>query len=295
MGRQVDCPFLLEIMKNQKGFIPILFIIIGAVVVASATLGVIYKDKITASVFEVLKKPKSETPIISPMEENELIEEIEEPETISKSELKEDRPIYVPLSKSERINPKVQPESQNQEVAQKHPLTEEEKVKLLNESLDKDIVKGFGQNYIKTQMQLLDQEVNFTINNTLSLLSDVKSFANELYANEKYGISDAYHQSLINYLKASEDFLSSYRNFWNAFKQEIINLAMSYPIPTIEKSDDFKPMADKVDKDFDELWNGVDENWKKDKTKLDEIYAELRKIQNDLIDIPYQYVKGITE
>jgi len=74
---------------NQNGFIPIIFIIIGAVVIASATFGVVkYKDEITASVVKIFKRPKVETPDIDStgkdesVEEAELIEEpiIEEPE-----------------------------------------------------------------------------------------------------------------------------------------------------------------------------------------------------------------------
>ena len=41
---------------NQKGFIPIIYIVIGAVVVASATFGVVkYKDEITANVSKVFR------------------------------------------------------------------------------------------------------------------------------------------------------------------------------------------------------------------------------------------------
>jgi len=72
---------------NQKGFIPIIFIIIGAVVFASATFGVVkYKDEITANVSKVFKGSKVETPNIDsagkvveePAIEKEPI--IEEPE-----------------------------------------------------------------------------------------------------------------------------------------------------------------------------------------------------------------------
>jgi len=44
-------------MKN-KGFIPVIVIIIGVLVVASATLGLIYKDKITAAVINFFKTPE---------------------------------------------------------------------------------------------------------------------------------------------------------------------------------------------------------------------------------------------
>ena len=40
---------------NQKGFIPIIYIIIGALIIASAIFGAIYKDEITASVYKILK------------------------------------------------------------------------------------------------------------------------------------------------------------------------------------------------------------------------------------------------
>jgi len=41
---------------TQKGFIPIIFIVIGAVVIASATFGVVkYKDKISANIYKAFK------------------------------------------------------------------------------------------------------------------------------------------------------------------------------------------------------------------------------------------------
>jgi len=41
---------------NQKGFIPIIFIVIGAVAVVSAAFGIVkYKDEITANVSKVFR------------------------------------------------------------------------------------------------------------------------------------------------------------------------------------------------------------------------------------------------
>lgn len=63
---------------NKKGFIPIIFIVIGAIVIASAVFGIIkYKDEIAANVSKIFTGTKVEIPA----EETELIEEpvIEEP------------------------------------------------------------------------------------------------------------------------------------------------------------------------------------------------------------------------
>lgn len=63
---------------NQKGFIPIIFIIIGAVVVASATFGVVkYKDEITASVVSIFERPRVKVPNIESTGGDELLEEPE--------------------------------------------------------------------------------------------------------------------------------------------------------------------------------------------------------------------------
>ena len=64
-----------EKIKNQKGFIPIIFIIIGAVVVASAAFSVVkYKDEITANISKVFK-PKIEIPNIESTGRDETAEE----------------------------------------------------------------------------------------------------------------------------------------------------------------------------------------------------------------------------
>jgi len=86
---------------NQKGFIPIIFIIIGAVVVASATFGVVkYKDEITANVSKVFNKPPK-LEVVAPdidstgrdeaQKETELIKEpvIEEAERDDTQQLQE--------------------------------------------------------------------------------------------------------------------------------------------------------------------------------------------------------------
>lgn len=53
---------IYKLMKNQKGFIPIIFIIIGAIAITSATFGVFkYKDEITASVVSIFKKSEIKT------------------------------------------------------------------------------------------------------------------------------------------------------------------------------------------------------------------------------------------
>jgi len=59
---------------NQKGFIPIIFIVIGAVAVVSAAFGIVkYKDEITANVLNAFKKPiKIETPNIDSTEQGEI-------------------------------------------------------------------------------------------------------------------------------------------------------------------------------------------------------------------------------
>jgi len=64
---------------NQKGFIPIIFIIIGAVVFASATFGVVkYRDEITANVLNAFKGSKVETPNIDSTEQGEIQNETQE-------------------------------------------------------------------------------------------------------------------------------------------------------------------------------------------------------------------------
>jgi len=67
-------------MKNQKGFIPIIYIVIGAVVVVSATFGIVkYKDEITANVLNTFKKPiKIEAPNIDSTEQSEIQSETQE-------------------------------------------------------------------------------------------------------------------------------------------------------------------------------------------------------------------------
>lgn len=83
----------------KKGFIPIIFIIIGAVVISSATFGVVkYGDKITASVSSIFKKSEPEDKELK-NEVNRLKEQIEllqsnqenkeEPKTIIKENKKE--------------------------------------------------------------------------------------------------------------------------------------------------------------------------------------------------------------
>jgi len=63
-------------IKNQKGFIPIIFIIIGAIAMASATFGVVkYKDEITASVIGIFKKSKIKVPNIDSTSEDKITEE----------------------------------------------------------------------------------------------------------------------------------------------------------------------------------------------------------------------------
>jgi predicted nucleic acid-binding Zn-ribbon protein len=65
-----------KLMKNQKGFIPIIFIIIGAITIASVTFGVVkYRDEITASVVSIFKKSEVEIPNTELTGESEGIEE----------------------------------------------------------------------------------------------------------------------------------------------------------------------------------------------------------------------------
>jgi len=64
-------------IKPQKGFIPIILVIVIAVAVILATAGIVkYKDEITASVSDVFKS-KIETSNVKFIEENEAIEESE--------------------------------------------------------------------------------------------------------------------------------------------------------------------------------------------------------------------------
>ena len=81
-------------MRNQKGFIPIILIIIGALITASAIFGVVkYKDEITANISKTFK-PEIEIPNIKSTdkdwvaEESELVEEsiIEEKSEIEKKQ-----------------------------------------------------------------------------------------------------------------------------------------------------------------------------------------------------------------
>ena len=97
---------------NQKGFIPIIFIIIGAVVVASATFGVIkYKDELTANISKVFE-PQIKTSDTELTGGDEIIEEtgsvgetesVEEPIIEEKSETEEKQDNTQELQEQLRI------------------------------------------------------------------------------------------------------------------------------------------------------------------------------------------------
>lgn len=101
----------------QKGFIPIIFVIIGAVVIASATFGVVkYKDEITASVVSIFERPRVEIPNIESTGGNKLLEE---------SELFEE-PVIEEESKEEQKT--VQPVQEQSRIAEQKPQEEKPKV-----------------------------------------------------------------------------------------------------------------------------------------------------------------------
>jgi len=104
---------------NQKGFIPIIFIIIGAIVIASATFGIVkYKDEITASVIKVFQKSEVKTEnqesreqksqaALKPEETGELTKETDKNIT---SEQKD----FSSQNKSSQSQIQIQPNSQSQ-------------------------------------------------------------------------------------------------------------------------------------------------------------------------------------
>lgn len=322
---------------NQKGFIPIIFIIIGAVVLASATFGVVkYKDEITANVSKVFKSKKVEIPNIDSTgkdevtEEPELVEEpiIEEPEAPPELEIKErlkelSQTIKPELNKEEQnepeeTTPEVQPEPQNQEATQEPKISEdesEEKRDIFKDLFKKDgseeekeeeLVENYneaivsiveeGQRFIiQTYIRLLGEDIELLIDDALSKIPSIKSFADMLYTTESYGLSDEYYQAINNFLKASEGLLISYRNFWNAYKEEIINLVLSYSTPVIEKSSEFEAVATSINKDFTELRKGIDEDANKDKAEIEETNNELVETRKDLHNIANQKLKEYTE
>jgi hypothetical protein len=85
---------------TSKGFVPIIFIIIGVGVIVSATFGIIYRDKITASVINILGRSRIE---------NQSIGEIKT--DISKQIITEDKEAKT----EERNNPKLQIEEKKLE------------------------------------------------------------------------------------------------------------------------------------------------------------------------------------
>ena len=154
-----------EKTKKNKGFIPIIFIIIGAVVLASATFGVVkYKDEITANVSKIFNKsPKLE--IIAPdidstekdeaMEETELVEEpvVEETELIKEPIIEEPKKDDTrQLQEQLRIAEQKRLEAEKQLAEEK--ARQEEQKRLEVEGKQREELLHQQEVYIKTLMQI---------------------------------------------------------------------------------------------------------------------------------------------
>ena len=127
-------------MRNQKGFIPIILIIIGALITASAIFGVVkYKDEITANISKTFK-PEIEIPNIKSTdkdwvaEESELVEEsiIEE-----KSEIEKKQDDAQKLQEQLRIAEQKRLEAEKQ-LAEEKAKQEAEKVRAEAERLKQE-------------------------------------------------------------------------------------------------------------------------------------------------------------
>jgi len=133
-----------EKIKNQKGFIPIIFIIIiGAVIVTSATFAVVkYKDEITANVSKVFKST-IETPNIESTVGDEVIEKpelVEEPIIEEKSEIKEKQDNTQQLQEQLRIAEQKRLEAEKR-LAEERAKQEAEKAKAEAERAKAEVEK----------------------------------------------------------------------------------------------------------------------------------------------------------
>jgi len=165
---------LIKNQKLQRGFIPIIFIIIGALIVASATFGVVkYKDEITANVSKVFKRPKIEIPNIDSTGEDEVAEEpelMEEPvteeefEATPESEVKEEQDNTQQLKEQLRIAEQKRLETEKR-LAEEKARREAERAKAEAERLKKEaelarleIEKIKAQQELQGQSELNEQE-----------------------------------------------------------------------------------------------------------------------------------------
>lgn len=204
---------------NQKGFIPIIFIIIGVIVATSASFGVVkYKDEITANVSKVFK-PKIEAPDIESRgkdkvaEEPELIEEPiveEEPgleekqddaqklqEQLERTEQKrleaEEKARQKRLAEEARIQ--AEQEQQQQLEAQRlaeEKRKQEEARRLAEEQRQKELERQRAQESLETQMtQLFNGLIRETVKSSLS--SDLKAVSKleEIYQSQKNAAAEA--------------------------------------------------------------------------------------------------------
>lgn len=286
-------------MKSQKGFIPIIFIIIGAVVVASATFGVIkYKDEITANVSKVFKGSKVEVLNIDSTEGDELTEEaelveepiIEEPEALPESEIKErlkelSQTIKPELNKEEQnepeeTTPEVQPEPQNQEIAQEPEISEEEKE---FQKVAEELIKHW-QADVKGIITTVDKIVE-VIDSMLSRISILKSVVLGMQTN--FLPSDDFLQALNNWLETDANFLIAIEKDWDKAK-EFFNSLLSYSTPIIENSNELEAATTDINNHFMELKDALLESSQK------HIIANIDRVENSLDEIAV-HLKEITE
>ena len=280
-------------MKNQKGFIPILFIIIGAVVVASATLGVIYKDKITASVVNIFNKPQTEVLTMdSALEESEVAnneQPIEEPPI--QGELEEPSPITTNKNqeKPKETSSEIQSNAQNQETIQETNPSEEN----FQEAIE-ELIK-YWQDDIREIMAVNDRVIGL-IDAVLSRISNIKYVLNGMHT--IFGVSDGYFQVANNLLDADINLLMVSKNGWNEAKN-ILNPVFSYPIPTVNNLSEFVVAATNINNDFTALRNFLindsQDRCERAEISLDSTEKDLDRVSNDLFNLIEEIRKSFKE
>lgn len=157
-----------EKTKTQKGFIPIILVIVIAVAVVSATVGIVkYKDEITANISNVFK-PKIETPNIESIEKDKETEEskltqdsiIEEAETEEKQDDTQQLQEQLRIAEQKRLEAEKQLAEEKAKQETEKAKAEAEELKQKTEEAKREAEESLRKSQEETALKIAQCQAN---------------------------------------------------------------------------------------------------------------------------------------
>ena len=204
-------------MKTQKGFIPIIFIIIGAVAIASIGLGIVYKDKLTASVASLFKRTEVNEVNTEQEQQIQELQKAEKEKQAQEVETEQQQLTTQPQPKQQTLNQQSPSQSQIQTQA---PTQDQQTTTNLATGFV-DWINYYENEIIKPNINLLNNLLPF-INERLGLLNGLINIQSAHIGSSYQPTGDELLDLIYQYSIGYRNLLIAYKNVYMGVKTDII-------------------------------------------------------------------------